>query len=191
MTANAKKAVKIGSLCFLAYLAVYIAKNILGTVTPAMEASGFVESAALTAKSVYFYAYAVGQLINGAVGDKIKAKYMMSFGLALAGISNFAFSLINARYLEGGGENVVGLTALRLLLCLKAIVNNKILLLENCKCNENCHCHNNKSNTTCCKRNVPRRSPNCRKNTCSGRTEVGSYRITKRASCSVRHLGVF
>ena len=95
MTENAKKAIKIGSLCFLAYLAVYIAKNILGTVTPAMEAAGFSESATLTAKSVYFYAYAVGQLINGSIGDKIKAKYMMSFGLALSGISNFAFAQIN------------------------------------------------------------------------------------------------
>ena len=80
MTANAKKAIKIGSLCFLAYLAVYIAKNILGTVTPAIEASGFAESEALTAKSVYFYAYAIGQLINGAIGDKIKAKYTIVLG---------------------------------------------------------------------------------------------------------------
>ncbi len=96
MTANAKKAIKIGSLCFLAYLAVYIAKNILGTVTPAMMKSGFTDSAIHTAKAVYFYTYAVGQLINGAIGDKIKAKYMMSFGLAFAGISNFAFSEICA-----------------------------------------------------------------------------------------------
>ena len=95
MTANAKKAVKIGSLCFLAYLAVYIAKNILGTVTPSMMNAGFTDSAIHTAKAVYFYTYAVGQLINGAIGDKIKAKYMMSFGLALSGISNFAFAQIN------------------------------------------------------------------------------------------------
>ncbi len=94
MTANAKKAIKIGSLCFLAYLAVYIAKNILGTVTPSMMKAGFTDSAIHTAKAVYFYTYAVGQLINGAIGDKIKAKYMMSFGLAFAGISNFAFAEI-------------------------------------------------------------------------------------------------
>ena len=95
MTANAKKAVKIGSLCFLAYLAVYIAKNILGTVTPSMMNAGFTDSAIHTAKAVYFYTYAVGQLINGAIGDKIKAKYMMSFGLALSGVSNFVFAQIN------------------------------------------------------------------------------------------------
>ena len=110
MTANAKKAINIGSLCFLAYLAVYIAKNILGTVTPAIEASGFAESEALTAKSVYFYAYAIGQLINGAIGDKIKAKYMMSFGLVFAGISNFVFSQINAAYISGLAENATEVT---------------------------------------------------------------------------------
>jgi len=97
MTANAKKAIKIGSLCFLAYLAVYIAKNILGTVTPSMMSAGFTDSAIHTAKAVYFYTYAVGQLINGAIGDKIKAKYMMSFGLAFAGISNIAFAEICSR----------------------------------------------------------------------------------------------
>ena len=41
--------------------------------------------------SVYFVTYVVGQLINGFVGDRIKAKYMISFGLALAGVSNIVF----------------------------------------------------------------------------------------------------
>ncbi len=92
---NAKKAIKIGAMCFLAYLAVYIAKNILGTVTPAMMEAGFAIENIHTVKAVYFYSYAVGQLINGAIGDKIKAKYMMSLGLALSGVSNFAFAQIN------------------------------------------------------------------------------------------------
>ena len=91
MTANAKKAIKIGSMCFLAYLAVYLARNILSTVTPAMQAQGFTKNGIGLASSIYFYSYAVGQLINGAIGDKIKAKYMMSFGLAFAGISNLLF----------------------------------------------------------------------------------------------------
>lgn len=95
MTENAKKAIKIGSLCFLAYLAVYIAKNVLGAVAPLMTKEGFTENAIGIASSVYFYTYAVGQLINGAIGDRIKAKYMMSFGLAFAGISNFIFAQLN------------------------------------------------------------------------------------------------
>ena len=95
MTANAKKAIKIGSMCFLAYLAVYLARNILSTVTPAMQAQGFTKDSIGLASSIYFYTYAVGQLINGAIGDKIKAKYMMCVGLFCAGICNLLFSHFN------------------------------------------------------------------------------------------------
>lgn len=95
MTANAKKAIKIGSMCFLAYLAVYLARNILSAVTPAMQAQGFTKDDIGLASSIYFYTYAVGQLINGAIGDRIKAKYMMSCGLAFAGVCNFLFSQFN------------------------------------------------------------------------------------------------
>lgn len=37
---NAKKAIYIGSLCSVSYLAVYIARNILGAVTPQMIEGG-------------------------------------------------------------------------------------------------------------------------------------------------------
>ncbi|MBQ1965796.1 MAG: MFS transporter [Clostridia bacterium] len=95
MTANAKKAIKIGSMCFMAYLAVYLARNILSTVTPAMHGQGFSKDGIGFASSVFFYSYAVGQLINGAIGDKIKAKYMMTVGLFCAGICNLLFSYFN------------------------------------------------------------------------------------------------
>ena len=95
MTANAKKAIKIGSMCFMAYLAVYLARNILSTVTPAMQGQGFSKDGIGFASSVFFYSYAVGQLINGAIGDKIKAKYMMTVGLFCAGICNLLFSYFN------------------------------------------------------------------------------------------------
>ena len=93
-TDNAKKAIKIGAMCFLSYLAVYLARNVLSTVTPQMQAQGFTKADIGVASSLYFITYAFGQLINGAIGDKIKAKYMMSYGLAFAGISNFLFSFI-------------------------------------------------------------------------------------------------
>jgi sugar phosphate permease len=35
---------------------------------------------------VYFITYAVGQLVNGVIGDRIKSKYMISFGLILSGL---------------------------------------------------------------------------------------------------------
>ena len=96
LSKNAKNAFMLGTLCSVAYFAVYIARNILGAVTPAMLEEGvFTETAIGTMSSLYFIAYAVGQLINGFVGDRIKAKYMITFGLALAGVTNFVFPLLS------------------------------------------------------------------------------------------------
>ncbi len=91
-------AIYIGVLCSVSYLAVYFARNVLGAVTPQMIQSGYAESYIGKASSVYFIFYAVGQLINGAIGDKIKAKYMISFGLFLAGITNVMFTYISGFY---------------------------------------------------------------------------------------------
>lgn len=105
---NAKKAIYIGTLCSVAYLAVYLARNILGAVTPQMIDGGYSEAYIGNVSSVYFICYALGQLINGIIGDKIKAKYMISFGLLLAGITNILFpsvsevSLWGATALYGG-----------------------------------------------------------------------------------------
>ena len=89
---NAKRAIYIGSLCSISYLAVYVARNVLGSVTPQMLSDGYTEAFIGTVSSVYLICYAIGQLINGVIGDKIKSKYMMSFGLGLAGVSNFLFA---------------------------------------------------------------------------------------------------
>ena len=96
MKQNVKKAVLLGSLCSVSYLAVYIARNILGAVTPQMLEGGFDESVIGTISSVYFVCYAVGQLINGAVGDRIHAKWMIFMGLVGAGVTNIVFSLVAA-----------------------------------------------------------------------------------------------
>lgn len=79
------KAVAIGGLCSVAYLAVYVAKNILSAATPQITAAGaFTVERIGALSSTYYICYAIGQLINGYIGDKIKAKYMISFGLLLA-----------------------------------------------------------------------------------------------------------
>lgn len=90
-----RNAVMIGSMCSISYLAVYFARNILGAVSPQMIEQGvFTKPNIGTMSSVYFISYGFGQLINGAIGDKIKSKYMISFGLALAGICTLLFSLL-------------------------------------------------------------------------------------------------
>lgn len=88
-----RNAILIGGLCSLAYLAVYFARNILSAVTPQITEQGILTTEFIgSVSSTYFVCYAFGQLINGAVGDKIKARYMISFGLILAGICNFCFA---------------------------------------------------------------------------------------------------
>ena len=84
-------AIYLGTLCSVAYLAVYFVRNVLGTVTPQMIESGFSEAYIGRASSVFMIVYGIGQLINGTLGDQIKAKYMISFGLLLAGLANLAF----------------------------------------------------------------------------------------------------
>ena len=90
-----RNAVMIGTLCSTSYLGVYFARNILGAVTPQIVNSGiYSESYIGMVSSLYFIFYAVGQLINGLIGDKINARIMISFGLIFAGITNFIFPIM-------------------------------------------------------------------------------------------------
>ena len=51
---NVKKAICLGTLCSVSYLAVYIARNILGAVTPQMVEGGYSEQAIGAISSLYF-----------------------------------------------------------------------------------------------------------------------------------------
>ena len=97
--AGVRNAVMIGSLCSLSYLAVYLARNVLGTVSPQMIENGVFSTANIgSLSSLYFITYAAGQLINGVVGDKIRAKYMISFGLVLSGVCSIVFTMCAATF---------------------------------------------------------------------------------------------
>lgn len=92
----AKKAILIGSMCSLSYLAVYVAKNVLGPAVPGMVENGrFTEEMTTNMASIYFIVYACGQLINGFIGNRVSAKYMISIGLFMAGVCHGIFSLAN------------------------------------------------------------------------------------------------
>ena len=97
LSKNAKNAIMLGGLCAVSYLAVYFAKNILGAVTPQLIEDGvFTAEYIGKISSLYFIFYAVGQLINGILGDKIKARYMLSGGLFFAGVTVVLFSKLPA-----------------------------------------------------------------------------------------------
>ena len=99
LSPSATTAILLGTICSVCYLAVYFARNILSTVTPQMIESGLFDEIRIgDLSSVFFLTYAIGQLINGLIGDKIKAKYMICLGLVLAGTCNRAFSLFSANW---------------------------------------------------------------------------------------------
>lgn len=90
-----RNAILLGVLCSVSYLAVYIARNILGAVTPQLVNNGVFTSEFIgNISSAYFVAYAVGQLLNGIIGDKINARNMISLGLLFAGITNVIFPYV-------------------------------------------------------------------------------------------------
>lgn len=92
---SARNAALIGGLCAVSYLTVYMGRNMLSAVTPQMiEADGYTTEYIGTVSSLFFTFYAIGQLINGMIGDKVKARYMMGCGLVFAGICNSVFPYI-------------------------------------------------------------------------------------------------
>ena len=92
--AKMKNAFKIGAISTIVYLACYFAKNILSIVSPQMvEKAGVSLEYIGTLSTVNMLVYAGGQLINGVIGDKVKGKYMIGGGLALAGLCNIAIGL--------------------------------------------------------------------------------------------------
>lgn len=87
ISANAKKALAMGSIGTIAYCAVYICRNILSALSPQLKEMNVASEAQLgTMSSVFFAVYALGQLINGVIGDKVKGKYMVSVGMAVASL---------------------------------------------------------------------------------------------------------
>ena len=80
MNKQSKYAIVIGSISTVSYLSVYIARNVLSAVSPTLINNNlFDEDGIGTLSSIFFFAYAVGQLINGVIGDYFKSKYMISF----------------------------------------------------------------------------------------------------------------
>ncbi len=90
-----RNALLLGILCSVSYLAVYIARNILGSITPQLvNSAAFSQEVIGNISSAFFIAYAVGQLLNGIIGDKINARNMISLGLLFAGITNILFPYV-------------------------------------------------------------------------------------------------
>lgn len=101
MEKKVQSAWRIGSLCIATYLASYVTRNILSVSTPEMiKEAFFTKEYTGLLSSVCFIFYAVGQLINGFIGDMVHPKYMIIMGLGVSSISTFAIPLFDNRIIH-------------------------------------------------------------------------------------------
>ena len=89
-----RNALFIGVLTSFSYLICYFARNILSVMSPQIvETTNFTVENIGTLSTANMLSYAVGQLVNGVLGDKIKGKYLISGGLIFSGICNFVMGV--------------------------------------------------------------------------------------------------
>lgn len=109
MEKKVQSAWRIGSLCIATYLASYVTRNILSVSTPEMiKEAFFTKEYTGLLSSVCFIFYAVGQLINGFIGDMVHPKYMIIMGLGVSSISTFAIPLFDNRIIHSAAFALIG-----------------------------------------------------------------------------------
>lgn len=91
-----KNSVQIGAFCIFTYLVSYLSRNITSVVTPALvEEKIYTKTELGLFTTVYFAIYAIGQLLNGVLGDRIRSKYMILMGCLISGIGMLSFPIWN------------------------------------------------------------------------------------------------
>jgi len=97
-----KNAFGIGTVCVGTYMISYYIRNILSILSPVISDAGVYSKDSLALfSSVYMIVYSVGQLLNGVLGDYIRPKYMVLFGLTVSASGMLMFSF--------GGGSVFGI----------------------------------------------------------------------------------
>ena len=98
-TKEVKNALMIGIISSISYLACYFARNILSVASPEIVATTEITLEYIgTLSTANMLSYAIGQLINGIIGDKVKGKYLVSGGLFCAGVSVMVLGLSNSPF---------------------------------------------------------------------------------------------
>lgn len=104
-----RNALLLGVLSSVSYLACYFARNILSVVSPQIvETTDITVEYIGTLSTSNMLCYAIGQLINGIIGDKIKGKYLISGGLIAAGICETVIGFSNTKLVMLIAYSLVG-----------------------------------------------------------------------------------
>ena len=92
--------IKIFLFCWGAYTCAYLNRVNMSIAIPGISADlGIsITETGLIAGS-FLWTYAIGQLINGWLGDKIPSRYMIGIGLSISALCNFVFSLTDNYYI--------------------------------------------------------------------------------------------
>ena len=97
LTRELKSALALGSMCIISYLGCYMARNLLSVVTPEMvEETSFTVESIGALSTIYMVVYALGQLVNGRIGDIFRAKWLVGAGLALSGVCNLLMPVFDS-----------------------------------------------------------------------------------------------
>lgn len=109
MDKKLSRALKIGSFSIATYLASYITRNILSVSTPEMIKEDFFtkEYTGLLSSTCFIF-YAVGQLVNGFLGDRIHPKVMVAAGLGLSSVATLSVPCFNSRILHFAAFALIG-----------------------------------------------------------------------------------
>lgn len=82
-------------LCWVAYFTSYLGRlNFSSAMSSIIEDGVLSFSQAGTVSMIYFFAYGIGQLCNGILGDKWKPQIMVFFGLLCSGAANFLMGAV-------------------------------------------------------------------------------------------------
>lgn len=84
-------------LCWGVYFASYIGRLNYSSVMSSIIGEGILSfSQAGSISMVYFFAYGIGQLCNGILGDRLKPQSMIFFGLFCSGLSNLLMGCVGS-----------------------------------------------------------------------------------------------
>lgn len=93
-----KNATIIGFITVMSYVANYFLRNMLSVLTPSiLKTTAYTKEYIAFLSSMYMFAYAAGQLLNGVLGDIFKPRSMVLTGLVAAAFSMILFPITSYR----------------------------------------------------------------------------------------------
>ena len=85
---------KVFILCWLAYACAYLCRVNMSIAIPSISQTlGYSKTSLGLVGSSFFWAYGIGQLINGYIGDRISGRIFVFFGLLISSLINIFFGL--------------------------------------------------------------------------------------------------